>query len=342
MSMKNLLIRNGVLCLLLCLCCKTVVCAEGLVVSGKVRSLRPTEIAIETLDGTSLMKAELKGKGEFSMGPVHITPDVYALRIGDYRKYYYLENGEVTIRGFFDQQDTSKNQLVFTGLEKHERLLPWLPKQGIAWERTFDARMNDSLPPAMRAAVAFLADLSEHAPNAMVWNSLSGKDRKTMAAKWLRHRVDSLSQYAVGATVPDLPFRDLEGNVVRLKDLRGKYVLVDFWASWCGPCRREMKHLLPIYEEEAKGEDIVFVSISMDSKREDWAKALEEEQLPWLVWWNENGFSRKQEQLNEVQQAFGFFQIPFMIFLDKKGRILARHLRGDKVKEMILKIKNNQ
>ena len=330
------------LCLLLCVCCRFVVFAEGLVVSGKVRPLKPTEIAIETLDGKCLMMAALEGKGEFSMGPVNIVPDVYALRIGDYRKYYYLENGEVTIRGFFDVQDTSKNQLIFTGLEKHEQLLRWIPKQQIAWERTFDVGITDSLAPTMRTAVAFLADLQEYAPNAMIWNSLSGKERKTMAAKWLRHRVDSLSQYAVGASAPDLPFRDLEGKVVRLKDLRGKYVLVDFWASWCGPCRREMKHLLPIYEEEAKGEDIVFVSISMDSKREDWTKVLEEEQLPWLMWWNENGFSRKQEQLNEVQQAFGFFQIPFMIFLDRKGRILARHLRGDMVKEMILKVKNNQ
>ena len=327
-------------CILLLLCMLYTLSgsASELKISGKIRSLKPTEIAIETLSGRCLAKAALSGKGDFFMGPMDIAPDVYILRIGQNRQAYYLEGGEITIKGFFDEQDMAKNQLVYTGLDVHESLLPWLPDANVgAQYRRLSPGMSEELSSLKCAAVVYLADLKEPEQIAPVVELLSKKDRKTEIGRWLLHRADSLSAFAPGALVPDLKFKNAAGKEVSLRDLKGTHLLVDFWASWCGPCRREMKNLRPLYEE-LKGENVEFVSISLDDKRDDWERMLKEENLPWEMWWNEKGFSKKWGSPNEVQRAFGFFQIPFLILVDKNGKIVARHLRGEQVREEIMKI----
>lgn len=335
--------KKSLLLLLLVLAFGPAFADGALTIRGKIRCVKPTQITLSTLQGKRLLQAELKGSGEFSMGPLDIQPDVYEVGIGDFKSYYYLENGEVRINGFFDERDFSKNRLTVVGAERTEELKQWIPDKSDPLKKyvTFDPAMSRELPPIQCAAVAYFSNLGEYAPNAEVYELLSKKERQTGVGQWLSKRMEETAHIALGAVVPDLPFVDSTGREWTFKDLRGKYVLIDFWASWCGPCRREMQSLLPIYEE-LKGENLAFVSVSMDDKREDWMKMVREERLPWLMLWNEKGFSRKQDALNEVQQAYGFFQLPFIMLIDKQGRIVSRHLRGEAVKDAILKLMDNK
>ena len=95
-----------------------------------------------------------------------------------------------------------------------------------------------------------------------------------------------------------------------------------------------MKSLLQIYNE-LKGNDLEFISVSLDKRENDLKKMLAEEDLPWVMLWNQEGFTIGNEP-NEIQKAYGFYGIPFIVLIDKEGRILARGLRGEKVKEAIL------
>lgn len=335
--------KKSLLLLLLVLAFGPAFADGALTIRGKIRCVKPTQITLSTLQGKRLLQAELKGSGEFFMGPLDIQPDVYEVGIGDFKSYYYLENGEVRINGFFDERDFSKNRLTVVGAERTEELKQWIPDKSDPMKkyRTFDPAMSQKLTPVQCAAVAYFSDLGEYDPNAEVYALLSKKERQTGVGKWLERRMEETAHIALGAVAQNLPFVDSTGREWTFKNLRGKHVVIDFWASWCGPCRREMQSLRPIYEE-MKDRGVTFVSVSMDDDRDAWMKMVREEKLPWLMLWNEGGFSYKQDALNEVQQAYGFFQLPFIMLIDKDGRIVSRHLRGEAVKEAILKLIENK
>ena len=117
---------------------------------------------------------------------------------------------------------------------------------------------------------------------------------------------------------PDITFQNEKGKTIHLDKLKGKITLIDFWASWCGPCRKEIPHVKKYYEEY-KNKGVQFISVSIDAKKDAWTKALKEEQMPWLQGWAPNSGK-------EVLNTYQFNGIPFLILLDKKGNIYRKYL----------------
>ena len=138
----------------------------------------------------------------------------------------------------------------------------------------------------------------------------------------------------IGAMAPELAFPDPEGNIRKLSDLRGKVVLIDFWASWCGPCRRESPNVRNVYQKyHDKGFEVF--SVSLDRDGNSWKKAIVDDQLVWP-----NHVSDLKYWSSEAAAIYGVRSIPAMFLLDREGRIVAKDLRGAALENAVRELIN--
>lgn len=134
-----------------------------------------------------------------------------------------------------------------------------------------------------------------------------------------------------GAIAPDIAAATPEGKELALSDLRGKVVLVDFWASWCGPCRRENPHVVKLYNKY-KDAGFTILGVSLDNKRERWLRAIEQDQLEWPHISDLKGWSAQPAQVYKVRS------IPYTVLVDKEGRVIGQRLRGASLEQKLEEI----
>ncbi len=137
------------------------------------------------------------------------------------------------------------------------------------------------------------------------------------------------AKYMPGTTAPDLVMNDPNGKERKLSDLKGKVVLVDFWASWCGPCRRENPNVVAAYKKYNKDGFEVF-SVSLDRDVARWKQAIEQDGLLW-----EHHISDLKGWQSAAASLYGIHSIPHTLLVDRKGVILETHLRGNMLEEQL-------
>jgi len=164
-------------------------------------------------------------------------------------------------------------------------------------------------------------------------DSLMRLIEKTPAGKYelglkLRKELDIHRRLIVGAIAPDFFQQDTSGRRITLSSLRGKYVLIDFWASWCGPCRAENPNVLQAYQK-FKNQNFTILAISMDKDKKSWVKAIQEDQLPWLQVSDLKGFD------NQAGKLYAVNAIPMNYLIDPSGKIIALNLRGENLHQTL-------
>jgi peroxiredoxin len=167
-----------------------------------------------------------------------------------------------------------------------------------------------------------------------LFKSLTETIRNSSAGKELSERIDKLKLVAVGAIAPDFTQMTPENQPVKLSDFKGKYVLIDFWASWCGPCRAENPNVVKVYNQyKDNGFTVLGISLDNEKGRDAWLKAINKDQLTWTQVSDLKGW------YNEVAALYSVKAVPQNFLIDPNGKIIAKNLRGEelaaKLKEII-------
>jgi len=283
----------------------------------------------------------------------------------EYRLGFFVENGKINLSGKKDSvadatitgsvaQDEYKNYIASRkSLDEEEAKLRDLYD---IVEAKKDPRLTDSLKkifelyekkqkdfikeyiknhPASYVGALQVYQNFSYNPDASeletMYNSFAANIQSSSIGKKIKATLEAAQKTAIGNTAPEFSQNDANGKAISLSSFKGKYVLVDFWASWCGPCRVENPNVVKAFQKfHSKGFDILGVSV--DEKKDKWMDAIKKDNLNW------HQVSDLQGWKNSVAQLYGVEGIPMNFLIDKEGKIIGKGLRGEDLEKKLAEV----
>lgn len=200
----------------------------------------------------------------------------------------------------------------------------------VAYMRYFAEHYTDR-----NSVLVAISSLSEDDDKALIDESLSKLEKlspvsKTLVDNLRKERAEQkarIERMKVGNPAPTFTCQNPKGKTLSPAKYKGKVLVLDFWASWCGPCRQEIPNMKKFYEE-FKDKGVEFLSVSIDAKEEAWRKALKDENMAWPQGW-------VKDAGKEVMDLYQFGGIPFILVIDREGNIYKKHVRGENIRTAI-------
>jgi len=229
----------------------------------------------------------------------------------------------------------------YKGLDKDAKIDPQIRKGFDDEFAKLEIETDSMVFPSVRqypnsAVSAFIivsryVDWSNPEKAAKSYALLSDKIKKSDYGRKISAYIEIDAKTGIGRTAADFTMNDISGKPVKLSGLRGQYVLLDFWTSWCGPWRKENPNVTKAYNKyHEKGFEII--AVSLDNNKELWEKAVKDDKLPWIHVSDLKGFDSKAVVL------YGIKVVPSNFLLDPTGKIVARNLRGEDLEKKLAEI----
>ena len=333
---------------------------DGFVIKGQIKGKESGEVKLmKYADGKWVAEDSAKiEKGKFVLKGKTALPELRLISMGTQTPIaqFFAENGSITVDANIDSLAQtvvkgSKSNDEFTVLTKE---IQNIAKETQGLQQRYTEAMQSGNDEGMKKAqidyeammgnqkvyaknfirehpkssvsplvvlMQFAQEISAHDIDTLV-AFLDPTVRTSVYVTELKKLADKMRITEVGAIAPDFTLNTPEGTPFTLSSLRGKIVLIDFWASWCVPCRKENPNVVAVFSKyKDKGFDIL--GVSLDREKDPWIKAISDDQLAWHQVWD-----LKSGQ-NEVAVKYNVQAIPLSLLLDKEGKIIAKNLRGE-------------
>ena len=283
----------------------------------------------ELIDSTKVENNTFKFNSKLPKSPIQVL-----LRTKDLSNYRFLwvENNPMT----FDATKTDFRNAKITGSESenlsfslHQKIdtLPRNERQKMEME--FVKTNPNSIVSA--SMLSFYSKTWGKEKTKELYEQLSIENKNTLFGKEITKYIELNKNPKIGEQFVDFESENQNGELKKLSDLKGKVVLLEFWASWCGPCRQENPNLVKTYEKfNPKGFEIF--AVSLDQDKENWLKAIKKDSLSW------EHVSDLKGQGNEASLIYGVNEMPDNFLISESGEIIGRNLRREKLNQKLKKL----
>jgi len=322
--------------------------------TGKIRLMKYADGRWMAEDSTTITKGKFKLNGKADLPELR----VIAMEPQETVAQFFAENGTINLEAYADSLDKTviKGSRSNDDFKIYQQELMNLSKEAQGMQQRFMAAQQNGDQEGMKKAQidyeAMNQNLTVYAKNFIREHKkstvsplialmqfgqtitaaeidtliafLDPSIRASIYVAELNKIADKKRSTEMGTMAPDFTLPTPDGSTFTLSSTRGKYVMIDFWAAWCQPCRRENPNVVALYAKyKDKGFDIV--GVSLDREREAWVKAIADDQLVW------HQVSELKFWQSEIAQKYGVSSIPSTFLLDKEGKIIAKNLRGEEL-----------